>query len=117
MDANADLFDSVETARLKLRCVRLGDAAGSRRGVLAYWLGKKHHGYGYMREAAPATVAAAFERLDLEVIEAGAQPGNAASFAILRSCGMAPAGERMVFASARGRDELCLLYEVMRPAG
>lgn len=92
------------------------DAADSRRGALGYWLGEAHHGYGYMREAAPAVVAAAFERLDLDVIEAGAQPGNAASFAVLRGCGMVPTGERMVFAPARGRDELCLFYEVLRRA-
>lgn len=182
MDANADPFDPVKTARLKLRCVRPGDAArtsammtpavsrwvaswpvpftpemaaeriaaarkaaeegralpfvverrsdgallgwvgvnrdamSNRRGVLGYWLGEEHHGYGYMREAVSAVVAAAFEKLNLDVIEAGAQPGNAASFAVLRGCGMTPAGERMVFAPARDRDELCLFYEAARPA-
>lgn len=91
------------------------DATDARRGVLGYWLGEDYHGHGYMREAAPAAVAAAFERLDLEVIEAGTQPGNAASLAVLRGCGMAPAGERMVFAPARARDEPCLFYEAARP--
>jgi ribosomal-protein-alanine N-acetyltransferase len=65
-----------------------------------------------MREAAPATVAAAFERLELDVIEAGAQPGNAASFAVMRVCGMQPVGERDVFAAARGRHERCMFHEV-----
>ncbi len=182
MDTSFDFFDPVETARLKLRCVRSGDAAcisammtptisrwvaswqvpftlemaagritdarraaeegrelpfaverrsdgallgwisvncdaaDSRRGGLSYWLGEEHHGYGYMREAAPAAVAAAFDKLHLEMIEAGAQPGNVASFAVLRSCGMAPTGGRTVFAPARGRDELCMFYNVMRPA-
>lgn len=93
------------------------DATDGRRGVLGYWLGEEHHGHGFMREAVPAAVAAAFEGLGLEVIEAGAQPGNTASFAILRGCGMVPAGQRMVFASARGRDEVCLFYEAARPTG
>ena len=82
--------------------------------MLGYWLGAAHQGHGYMREAAPAAVAAAFGRLGLEVVEAAAQPENAASFAVLRSCGMVPAGECMVLASARGREELCLRYEIQR---
>ena len=180
MDDTADLFPSLETARLRLRCVRPADAAGfsammtpavsrwvaawpvpftvdmaaeriatlrhactegrslpcaierrldgvllgtitvarreagDRRAMLGYWLGEAHQGHGYMREAASAIVCLAFRVLDLDVIEAAAQPENAASFAILRSCGMAPAGERVIFAPARGRDELCLIYGVAR---
>jgi len=86
-----------------------------RRAMLGYWLGEKHHGCGYMREAAPAAVQMAFQNLDLDVIEAAAQPENAASFAVLRGCGMAPVGERMIFAPSRNREEMCLLYEVTRP--
>ena len=181
MDSYPDLFGAVETARLRLRCVRLEDAvpvsgmmtaavsrwvaswpvpftsemaveritnarkaatdgralpcaierrsdgalvgwigvtretSHERRAMLGYWLGEKHHGHGYMREAAPAAVQMAFQQLDLDVIEAAAQPENAASFAVLRGCGMAPVGERMIFAPSRSRDELCLLYEVARP--
>ncbi len=181
MDSHSDLFRVVETARLRLRCVRLEDAmlvsammttavsqwvaswpmpfttemaveritiarkaaadgralpyaierrsdaalvgwigvtretSHDRRAMLGYWLGEKHHGHGYMREAAPAAVQMAFQQLDLDVIEAAAQPENAASFAVLRGCGMAPVGERTIFAPSRNRDELCLLYEVARP--
>ena len=91
------------------------DAKDGRRGALGYWLGEEHHGYGYMREAAAVVVAVGFGRLGLEVIEAGAQPGNVDAFAVLRGCGMAPTGGRMVFAPARGQDELCLFYEAARP--
>jgi len=91
------------------------ETSHDRRAMLGYWLGEKHHGHGYMREAAPAAVQMAFQQLDLDVIEAAAQPENAASFAVLRGCGMAPVGERMIFAPSRSRDELCLLYEVARP--
>ncbi|MDD2766032.1 MAG: GNAT family N-acetyltransferase [Opitutaceae bacterium] len=83
-------------------------------GALGYWLGEAHQGCGYMHEAAPAAVAAAFERLGLDAIEAAAQPENAASFAVLRACGMEPAGECTIFASARGRDEPCLRYAIKR---
>lgn len=93
------------------------DAADDRRGSLGYWLGEAHQGQGYMREAAPVTVAAAFQVLGLEVVEAAARPGNAASLATLRACGMAPAGARMIFAPARDRAELCHLLAVARPGG
>lgn len=91
------------------------DAADPRRGTLGYWLGEAHQGRGTMREAAAAAVAAGFTLLGLDVIEAAAHPGNAASFAVMRGCGMAPAGERVLFAPARQRDELCLIHEVRRP--
>ncbi len=91
------------------------DAKDDRRGALGYWLGEEHHGDGYMHEAAAVVMAAGFGRLELEVIEAGAQPGNVAAFAVLRGCGMAPTGGRTVFAPARGHDELCLFYEAARP--
>lgn len=89
--------------------------AGARRAMLGYWMGEAHHGQGYMREAAPAAMKVAFDRLDLDAIEAAAQPANDASVAVLRGCGMVAAGERMIFASARSRNELCLLYEAVRP--
>jgi len=84
------------------------------RAMLGYWMGEAHHGHDYMREAAPAVVGLAFRSLGLDVIEAAAQPENEASFAVLISCGMTPAGERTIFALARSRDELCLLYKVAK---
>ena len=90
------------------------DAVDGRLGALGYWLGEEHHGRGYMREAVPALVDMAFRRLDLDKIEAAAQPENAASFAVLRRCGMEPVGERMIFAAARGQEERCLVYETAR---
>jgi ribosomal-protein-alanine N-acetyltransferase len=89
--------------------------AVKRRAMLGYWLGEEYHGHGYMREAAPAAVESAFQTLDLDVIEAAAQPENKASFAVLLGCRMVHVGERMIFASARSRDELCQVYEVVRP--
>jgi ribosomal-protein-alanine N-acetyltransferase len=44
-------------------------------------------GHGYMREAAPAAVAAAFRLRDLDALGAAAHPENALSFAVLRGCG------------------------------
>lgn len=91
------------------------DEGNRRRGSLGYWFGERHHGKGYMKELAPVVLAAGFELLDLDVIEAAAQPGNAASIAVMKACGMLPIGEGMVYAPARDRHELCHFYEVQRP--
>jgi ribosomal-protein-alanine N-acetyltransferase len=90
------------------------DRRDRRRGVFGYWLGEKFHGNGYMRELAGVVIEAGFRLLDLDVIEAGAQPGNAASFAVMRGCAMTPAREGMVYAPARKRDEFCQFYEIRR---
>jgi [ribosomal protein S5]-alanine N-acetyltransferase len=90
------------------------DAADQRRGALGYWLGMAHHGNGIAREALSALLLAGFDRLKLDVIEAGAQPENFGSFAVMRACGMVMTSERPVYAPARDRDELCFFYEVQR---
>ena len=88
--------------------------SGGTSASLSFWLGEKYQGRGYMREVAPAVTAAGFGLLDLDAIEAGAQVGNLGSFAVMKACGMKPIEERTVHASARGREELCLFYEVRR---
>ena len=85
-----------------------------RRGDLGYWLGERFHRHGYMAEAATAAVAEAFTRLELDAIEAGAQPGNEASFATMRRLGMRLIDERPVWAESRGREERCAYYEITR---
>lgn len=92
------------------------DDDDQRRGSFGYWLGEAHHGKGYMRELAPSVLAASFHLLDLDVIEAGAQPENAASLSIMRACGMEFVGERLVYAHARNRNELCHFYEIRCPS-
>lgn len=90
------------------------DQEASTSGSFGYWLAEHRHGKGYMRELAPRAIAAGFELLKLETIRAGAQIENAASFAVMRACGMKPAGEAMVHAPARARDEPCRFYEIRR---
>ncbi|WP_168173721.1 GNAT family N-acetyltransferase [Thalassospira sp. TSL5-1] len=90
------------------------DADDGRRAGAGYWLGLKAHGKGYAREMGPVLLAAAFEMLDVGVIEAGAQPENAASFGVMRSWGMSQAGDRCHYASARERDELCRYFQITR---
>ena len=84
----------------------------ARRGDLGYWLGEQFHRRGYMAEAAAAVVAEAFIRLDLDAIEAGAQPANEASLAIMRRLGMRPIDERPgVGRDARAGGAVCLLRD------
>lgn len=84
------------------------------RGALGYWLGEPYQRQGFMTEAVAPAVAAAFVRLDLQVIEAGAQPENHGSLAVMRALGMRPTGARLMWAAGRQRDELCEYYEVTR---
>jgi ribosomal-protein-alanine N-acetyltransferase len=81
---------------------------------LGYWLGTEFHGHAYMREAAPPALQAAFEMLDAPVIDAVAQVANAASFAVMKACGMTHAGDSMIFAPSRNVDEMCGVYEARR---
>ncbi len=67
-----------------------------------------------MADAALAAVRAGFAVLDLDVIEAGVQPENEASLRVLHRLGMRPIGERVIFASARNREELCHYYGISR---
>jgi ribosomal-protein-alanine N-acetyltransferase len=84
------------------------------RATMGWWCAEAHRGQGYIREAAAALLPQAFERLGVEVVEAGAQPDNHASFAVMRALGMQPAGERITHAPARGRDERTLFHERRR---
>ena len=86
-----------------------------RRAALSYWLGADYHGRGFAREALAGLLQTSFSLLQLDVIEGGAQLENTSSFAVMRACGMAEAGQRMVHAPSRGRDEPCLFYEIHRP--
>jgi len=89
-------------------------AAEPERGSLGYWLGEAWFGQGYGKEAARATVDAAWDALDLRVIEAVAQVGNTASHRILKGLGMKHRGQRHEFATARGVADLCEWYELRR---
>ena len=88
--------------------------ADPKRGDLGYWLSDAYHSHGYMPEAAHAALTAAFDRLGLDSIEGGAQPENVASLSVMRRLGMEYSDERVVWASARGRDEPCVFYSVTR---
>ncbi|MGZ3273120.1 MAG: GNAT family N-acetyltransferase, partial [Caulobacteraceae bacterium] len=86
-----------------------------RRGSLGYWFGEAWYGRGYGKEAARAMVDAAWDVLDIDVLEAAAQVANQASHRILLGLGMRHMGRREEFATARGSADLCDWYELRRP--
>jgi ribosomal-protein-alanine N-acetyltransferase len=88
--------------------------ADARVGHLSYWLGSAFQGKGFMTEAVRHAMAAGFQHLGLERIEAGAQPENLSSFAVMRRVGMTPIGERVVWADSRQQNERCLFHAVER---
>ncbi len=90
--------------------------ANPRCAILTYWLGCQHHGQGYMREAAPAALAAIFTRLDVAEVRAAVQCDNDASRAVLQGLGLHKMELGRIWCSARGREETCEWWAVTRPA-
>jgi len=89
--------------------------ADPRRMDIGYYIAEAYQGAGYMREAADAAIDAIWRLFDVDVIEAGAQIENAASFSLMRAMGMTPIGDRDVYSSARDRIEPCRFYALLRP--
>ncbi|WP_421704274.1 GNAT family N-acetyltransferase [Aliiroseovarius sp.] len=71
---------------------------------LGYWLGRAHHGKGYMSEAAQAVVADHFAR-GAEDMHSGYFEGNGASARVLEKLGFAHTGQsRRVNSVAQGAE-------------
>jgi ribosomal-protein-alanine N-acetyltransferase len=90
------------------------DKPSSPQASLGYWLGEAFQGHGYMREAVPAVIREGFRKLDIQKIEAAAQPENFASIALMRTCGMVEEGQVAVFAPSRNREEICTVFGIER---
>lgn len=91
------------------------DAPEKRLGTFGYWIGEKFHGLGYMTEVCRAFIPIVWAGLGINVLEAGAQPNNTASIAILRRLGMQYVGERDELAPSRGRIERCSWFSLSCP--
>ena len=85
-----------------------------RTALITYWLGETFQGHGYMREAAPAAMRAAFALMDVDRLRAAVQADNGPSLAVVRLLGMKPMGEGRIWCPARGREESCLWFERSR---
>lgn len=84
---------------------------------ISYHLAEDCHGAGYMGEAVRAALPAIWRSMPVQVIEAGAQIGNAASFGVMKALGMTPTHERLVYSPARDHHEPTRFYEIRRPKG
>lgn len=69
---------------------------------LGYWLGRAHHGKGYMGEAAAAMVGQFFDMREADVLTSGYFEGNAASARVLARLGFVADGQERVVSRARG---------------
>ncbi len=88
--------------------------AEPRRALLTYWIGEAFHGQGIMREAAPVALEATFRTLGVTEVRAAVQSDNLASRSVLRGLGMRPLGPGRIWCSARGREEPCEWWSILR---
>lgn len=96
-------------------CVSLRWMPRHDRAELGYWLGRRHWGRGYGREAAAAAVGFAFERLGAHRVYAQLLGGNDRSAAVLRAIGMAPEGVRREHIKKDGAYHDLHAFAVLRP--
>lgn len=74
-----------------------------RSAYLGYYAFAGHERQGLMRAALGLAVRTAFTELKLHRLEANIQPGNAASIALVRSCGFSKEGYSPRYLKIRGR--------------
>ena len=74
--------------------------------TVAYYVGERHAGKGYMREALTQVKIQAFKTLGLHRLEANIQPANTASIALVRRCGFLREGlsPKFLFINGAWRD-------------
>ncbi|WP_415921195.1 GNAT family N-acetyltransferase [Tateyamaria sp. SN6-1] len=103
--------DDALLGAITLDNIRRGPAQA---GTLGYWTGAAHARQGYMREAILALVHYTFTRLDLSRIEAACLPENAASRALLETCGFKYEGVAQSYLQIDGRWRTHVLYAALR---
>lgn len=81
---------------------------------LGYWIGEDFHRQGFALELSQGAMAFAFDRLDIDLVRAGAQVENQASLALIEKLGMTREGVQRVWAPARQRFEDCDFWSVRR---
>ncbi|SPF76307.1 Putative ribosomal N-acetyltransferase YdaF [Aliiroseovarius pelagivivens] len=83
--------------------------------TLGFWLGRKHHGRGVMREAASALISHVFETTDLDQIGSGHFPENHASRAVLTGLGFRDTGKtENAHCVSRDCDEILIKLSLSR---
>lgn len=77
---------------------------------LGYWLGEDFQGQGFAKEAVGAVTKEGAAFLGATEIRAQVMESNRRSIAVLETTGFSHCGAEIVFAVAKGREELCLRF-------
>jgi ribosomal-protein-alanine N-acetyltransferase len=97
---------------LTLSNVRYGVA---RSCFLGYWMGRRHAGQGYMREAVALALDFAFDELGLHRVEASTLVDNARSIGLLKRSGFAEEGLARAYLLIDGRWQDHLRFACVNP--
>ncbi|SHL31094.1 GNAT family N-acetyltransferase [Roseibium suaedae] len=84
--------------------------------TVGYWIGRSFHGFGYASEALQAVLDWAFEVQHCPAVAARAYEENAASRALLRKHGFAPAGKDVRFSRPLDRKVTSIVVRLDRAA-
>jgi 8-oxo-dGTP diphosphatase len=98
-------------------CIGLDGSTGddSDEPSLGYWLGQRHWGTGYAREAVVAVIDYGFRFLGLPTIRAYTDPSNTASQQVLLHCGLKNVGEIELLKPTRNGARRAPLFRIARP--
>ncbi len=86
----------------------------SNAATLGYWLGEKHTGKGFMREAVLTVINFCFNRLTISRLEAATLPENTSSRRLLEKVGFKYEGVGQSYLQINGRWRNHILYGLLR---
>ncbi|WP_405054175.1 GNAT family N-acetyltransferase [Telmatospirillum sp.] len=87
-----DRFFGIWNSDCALVAVAGAHLQGSARIEIGYWVGRAFQGRGYASEIAPGLIRELDARYPQCQVMAECRPENAASWAVLRKCGLMPTG-------------------------
>ncbi len=107
------IFDKFETllGSITVENIRKGP---SNAATLGYWLGKKHTGKGFMREAILAIIDFSFNKLHISRLEAATLPENKPSRGLLEKVGFKYEGVGQSYLQINGRWRNHVLYGLLK---
>ena len=88
--------------------------APSNAATLGYWLGVKHTGKGFMKEAVLAVIDFSFNKLNISRLEAATLPENRPSRGLLEKVGFKYEGVGQSYLQINGRWRNHVLYGLLR---
>ena len=107
------IFDTFETLLGSITIDNIRKAP-SNAATLGYWLGRKHTGKGFMKEAVLAVIDFSFNKLNLSRLEAATLPENRPSRGLLEKVGFKYEGVGQSYLQINGRWRNHVLYGLLR---